>query len=448
MPNTVAESAVRAFVREIHHEDNAAAVLAIIAEHHDCGASTRDVYQLARRCGSSFAGLMSAADELGLECRAIAADAPSLADQPLPAIAHLNLEDGGDAYVVLWSVDGDSVLVADPRTGIHELTIDAFEEVWDGSLMLLTPRADERLIAMRSPAPDERAKPRTRDGGLGHLSLVGTVIVVGASCTLALAGWLPAYASLPASHLVVLIAIACAAVGAALSYAAARSCASCSEVGKLVGGVPVGPAGHAFYSLLFVFVGLFAALGVHASLLALLLRKRLACVPCLVTALAAVVGGVASTLSGSPLQLALSSVAFVGGALGSRYALGVLAPIVAERGFVSTYLAIEEIAAQPRFVRRGHCHLIMLSREGCTLCDEYTKRILPHLRAKFGDALTIEKQRAAPGTYAPAAIVLGGHPVGMVGIPHLREIERAVDEARRGVRQPLRFTAGVRYIDL
>jgi ATP-binding cassette, subfamily B, bacterial HlyB/CyaB len=100
-----------------------------------------DPEQIRHRFGGSpigIAEMLRLAKELGLKARAAASAWPRLANTPLPAI--VGLKDGG--FLLLAKVSEDKALVQSsfsPRPSL--MTRYEFEAVWDGRLVLMTPRA-------------------------------------------------------------------------------------------------------------------------------------------------------------------------------------------------------------------------------------------------------------------------------------------------------------------
>jgi HlyB family type I secretion system ABC transporter len=87
------------------------------------------------RSGSSLAGLVNAAESVGLAPRPVKIDLQGLARQPLPAIAHWK----GKHYVVVYRVTPQKVMISDPAVGRCRLTHAEFQKGWTGYTLLLQP---------------------------------------------------------------------------------------------------------------------------------------------------------------------------------------------------------------------------------------------------------------------------------------------------------------------
>ncbi len=82
--------------------------------------------------------ILLAAKRLGLKAKRVATGFARLALTPLPAIA----EDGQGGFFIIARVDGEQVLIQDPRTGRPEVLSQAdLGQRWNGGLLLFTSRA-------------------------------------------------------------------------------------------------------------------------------------------------------------------------------------------------------------------------------------------------------------------------------------------------------------------
>jgi subfamily B ATP-binding cassette protein HlyB/CyaB len=99
-----------------------------------------DPAQLRHRLGHGAVGvpeMLRCAKELGLKARSYKTSWTRLASTPMPGIAVLR--DGG--FVVIGKVGEDKAIVQSPKSPQPSLmTRDEFEALWDGQLVLMTPR--------------------------------------------------------------------------------------------------------------------------------------------------------------------------------------------------------------------------------------------------------------------------------------------------------------------
>src|SRR5262249_55059150 len=90
--------------------------------------------------------ILRAAKRLRLKARKISANFKDVSRLFLPAIAQM--KDGN--FVILAAHSSDRVLIQDPRAqGPEELTKHAFQERWDGKLILITAREMDVSLARR-----------------------------------------------------------------------------------------------------------------------------------------------------------------------------------------------------------------------------------------------------------------------------------------------------------
>ena len=97
--------------------------------------------------GASMADLARAAGEFGLRSRIVRSAPDRLADWPLPAIAHLHVQEGH--YVLLLRVAGDTVTTADMTSGeIQTMPGDQFRELWTGYLLVAGKGVEARTVML------------------------------------------------------------------------------------------------------------------------------------------------------------------------------------------------------------------------------------------------------------------------------------------------------------
>jgi ATP-binding cassette subfamily B protein len=130
-----------AYVRQNDGSDCGAAALATVALHHRLAIPTQRLRELVGTdvAGTSFLGLLHAAERLGFSGIGVKGPYEALVRVPLPAIAHLKTEEGLGHFVVLYRVKRSAVVVADPARGVRALSRDEFCRQWSGHLLLLVP---------------------------------------------------------------------------------------------------------------------------------------------------------------------------------------------------------------------------------------------------------------------------------------------------------------------
>lgn len=124
-------------------QDTGLLCLLLIARVYDLPADGAQLRHQFGEAGSPLSDrdLLRAARHLGLKAGLVRTTWAKLAGMPLPAVA--KRKDG--RYLVLAKVEGDKVLVQDPRVGRpHILGRADFERDWSGEVLLFTKRAQLR----------------------------------------------------------------------------------------------------------------------------------------------------------------------------------------------------------------------------------------------------------------------------------------------------------------
>lgn len=139
-------------VRQQDESDCGAAVLATIALHHRMPIGLQKMRDLCGtdRVGTNLLGLVGAAENLGFSARAVKGPYDALPDVPLPAIVHVVTEQGLGHFVVLHRLTKTGVVVADPASGIEQLSEGEFCKKWTGYVLILAPGADGAAAAIET----------------------------------------------------------------------------------------------------------------------------------------------------------------------------------------------------------------------------------------------------------------------------------------------------------
>jgi len=127
--------------------DCGAACFAFVADYHRLQLSVARLRQLmgTGRKGTTAAGLVEAAKQLGFTAKGVKGPAEALPSVPLPAIAHCLIDQKLLHYVVLVEWTPKFARVMDPAVGrVEKWTHDRFKSVWTGVLVLLAPSEEFR----------------------------------------------------------------------------------------------------------------------------------------------------------------------------------------------------------------------------------------------------------------------------------------------------------------
>ncbi|MCB0595564.1 MAG: peptidase domain-containing ABC transporter [Lewinellaceae bacterium] len=122
--------------------DCGAACLCSVSAFHKLKLPISRIRQMAStdQKGTNVLGLLEAAEKLGFSAKGVRGDTGCLDKIPLPAIAHVIVEQGLHHFVVVYKVKKKSVIIMDPAVGKRvRLSTEAFRDMWTGILVLLTP---------------------------------------------------------------------------------------------------------------------------------------------------------------------------------------------------------------------------------------------------------------------------------------------------------------------
>ncbi|MBE7175293.1 MAG: peptidase domain-containing ABC transporter [Mucilaginibacter polytrichastri] len=129
-------------VRQHDIKDCGAACLASIAAYHHLDLPIARIRQYAStdKKGTNLLGLIEACKKIGFTAKGVKAPPEALREIPLPAIAHVIVQEQMNHYVVIYKVTRDRVQIMDPADGqLHELTHEEFGQLWTGVLLLIAP---------------------------------------------------------------------------------------------------------------------------------------------------------------------------------------------------------------------------------------------------------------------------------------------------------------------
>lgn len=129
-------------VKQHDSKDCGAACLATIAKHFGLRLPISRIREAAGTDtrGTSAYGLIQAAQELGFTAKGVKGDqAAFFTPFPLPAIAHVVVDQALLHYVVIYKITKNQVVLADPARGMVTYTPEQFFSIWTGVLFLLTP---------------------------------------------------------------------------------------------------------------------------------------------------------------------------------------------------------------------------------------------------------------------------------------------------------------------
>lgn len=122
---------------QLSETDCGAACLSMILRYYRKHVSINRLRDLANvgREGATLYSVAEAAETLGFHARGLRASYEHLEKVELPAVAHWE----GYHYIVLYEVQPDRVVVADPAIGLRRMKREEFTKGWTGYLLLMQP---------------------------------------------------------------------------------------------------------------------------------------------------------------------------------------------------------------------------------------------------------------------------------------------------------------------
>jgi uncharacterized membrane protein len=239
-----------------------------------------------------------------------------------------------------------------------------------------------------------------------------------------------------------IIAVAVALAGSLWAMLRGDSCSSCDRSAELVGGLNLGAIGAAYYGLLLIVSliclvrpkrlavkgsawGMLAAGSVHLLLLSLLVRNRIFCPSCLVTAAGALFGaGLVLLLDRRNIRPAVLMVPVVViAAYGGIRVARQNAPKNYVRQAIRAERALQKELPLPP---PGQARLVVYEWPTCHYCKQFKKEVLTPLRQEFRSRLWVEERTAWKGMGTPTSIVLGVKNARLVGYHSLDQVRSAV----------------------
>lgn len=89
--------------------------------------------------GTTAYNLIEAAKSYGFDAMGVKVDDVKNKDIYYPAIAHVVLKNGLNHFVVIYRISKNYIWLMDPAIGKTKMTIEAFNNIWDNILILLSP---------------------------------------------------------------------------------------------------------------------------------------------------------------------------------------------------------------------------------------------------------------------------------------------------------------------
>ncbi len=123
-------------------KDCGAACLASVSAYYGLRMPIAKIRQICHTDtrGTNVLGLVQGLESLGFNAKGVKGGLDALPNIPLPAIAHIIVNEKFHHFVVIYEVKKDKINVMDPGIGkMKEYTFQDFSKIWTGVLILLEP---------------------------------------------------------------------------------------------------------------------------------------------------------------------------------------------------------------------------------------------------------------------------------------------------------------------
>lgn len=133
-------------IKQHDYKDCGCACLATICKTYGLKYPISKIREVAGtdKEGTSALGVIKSAEQLGFSAKGVKANNAEdiFGEIPLPAIAHVVIDNTMLHYVVMHKISEKEIIVADPAKGIVKYKPSDFFNIWTGVLIILTPTSD------------------------------------------------------------------------------------------------------------------------------------------------------------------------------------------------------------------------------------------------------------------------------------------------------------------
>ncbi|MEK4262923.1 peptidase domain-containing ABC transporter [Paenibacillus sp. FSL L8-0499] len=129
-------------IKQLDIKDCGAACLATISKQYGLKYPITKIREVAGtdKMGTNIYGLIKAAEKLGFTAKGVKGSHEAFFENfPLPAIAHVIIDQTLLHYVVIHKISNKEIIVADPVQGIVKYTPEDFFQIWTSVLILMVP---------------------------------------------------------------------------------------------------------------------------------------------------------------------------------------------------------------------------------------------------------------------------------------------------------------------
>ena len=126
-------------------KDCGATCLASIGNHYGVGIPIARIRQFAHtdNRGTNVLGIIQGAEKMGFTAKGVKGGIDAIGKIPLPAIAHVIVQEQLHHYIVIYKVEKNIITAMDPAFGkLENYTFEEFQKIWTGVLILFAQNDD------------------------------------------------------------------------------------------------------------------------------------------------------------------------------------------------------------------------------------------------------------------------------------------------------------------
>ncbi len=130
------------YIKQKDITDCGIACIRMIAENYGIHLKAAGIREVAKtdKDGTTVFGMKKAAEHFGFLVKAIHGNKEAIESKfTLPAIAHVVTKENNSHYVVLYEINEDNILIADPGDGVKKIPKESFLSQWTGVIILMSP---------------------------------------------------------------------------------------------------------------------------------------------------------------------------------------------------------------------------------------------------------------------------------------------------------------------
>ena len=129
------------FIKQQNSKTCAVASLQMIIKYYKGYISANYLEELTNttKNGTTAFHLIEAAKQIGFECKGLKLELKDLKSIQLPCIVHVTLNNSFNHYMVLYEINKNNLVIADPGKNISKWSFSDFEKIWNNVVITFRP---------------------------------------------------------------------------------------------------------------------------------------------------------------------------------------------------------------------------------------------------------------------------------------------------------------------